>query len=81
MRDATNREEVVDRIQRVVGIRPQFLDGEQEARLTYLAAHRWYGWSAGRLLLFDIGGGSMEIALAGTPTRTWRCECLWAPGG
>lgn len=63
VRDATNREDVVDRIQRVVGIRPQFLDGEQEARLTYLAAHRWYGWSAGRLLLFDIGGGSMEIAL------------------
>ena len=63
VRDATNRDEVVDRIQRVVGIRPQFLDGEQEARLTYLAAHRWYGWSAGRLLLFDIGGGSMEIAL------------------
>lgn len=63
VRDATNREEIVGHIQRVVGIRPQFLAGEEEARLTYLAAHRWYGWSAGRLLLLDIGGGSMEIAL------------------
>jgi exopolyphosphatase/guanosine-5'-triphosphate,3'-diphosphate pyrophosphatase len=63
IRDATNREEIIDEIQRVVGIRPQYLSGQQEARLTYVAAHRWYGWSAGRLLLLDIGGGSMEIAL------------------
>lgn len=63
VRDATNRDEIIDRIQRTIGIRPQFLAGEEEARLTYLAAHRWYGWSVGRLLLLDIGGGSMEIAL------------------
>ncbi|WP_084628544.1 hypothetical protein [Amycolatopsis nigrescens] len=63
VRDATNRDEVIDRIEAVSGVRPQFLTGEQEARLTYLAAHRWYGWSAGRLLLIDIGGGSMELVL------------------
>ncbi|SEQ93657.1 exopolyphosphatase / guanosine-5'-triphosphate,3'-diphosphate pyrophosphatase [Lentzea xinjiangensis] len=63
IRDAANREEIIDEIERVAGIRPQFLSGQQEARLTYFAAHRWYGWSAGRLLLLDIGGGSMEIAL------------------
>jgi exopolyphosphatase/guanosine-5'-triphosphate,3'-diphosphate pyrophosphatase len=32
-----------------------------EGRLTYLAVHQWYGWSAGRQLVLDIGGGSMEI--------------------
>lgn len=63
VRDAPNRDEAIDRIEEVAGVRPQFLTGEQEARLTYLAVHRWYGWSAGRLLLLDIGGGSMEIAL------------------
>lgn len=63
VRDATNRDEIIDRIERQAGVRPQFLSGEQEARLTYLAAHRWYGWSAGRILLLDIGGGSMEIVL------------------
>ncbi|TDC51094.1 hypothetical protein E1212_13175 [Jiangella ureilytica] len=63
IRDARNRDEVIDRIEERAGVRPQFLTGEQEARLTYLAVHRWYGWSAGRLLLLDIGGGSMEIAL------------------
>jgi exopolyphosphatase / guanosine-5'-triphosphate,3'-diphosphate pyrophosphatase len=63
IRDAANREYVLDRIEQGCGIRPQYLTGAQEARLTYLAVHRWYGWSAGRLLNIDIGGGSMEIAL------------------
>ena len=38
------------------------LSGEDEARLTFLAARRWFGWSAGRLLVLDIGGGSLELA-------------------
>jgi exopolyphosphatase/guanosine-5'-triphosphate,3'-diphosphate pyrophosphatase len=63
VRDAANREVILDRLENECGVRPQFLAGEDEARLTYLAAHRWYGWSAGRLLMIDIGGGSTEIAL------------------
>jgi exopolyphosphatase/guanosine-5'-triphosphate,3'-diphosphate pyrophosphatase len=63
LRDATNRDQVVARIEEEAGIRPQFLSGEDEARLTYLAVHHWFGWSAGRLLVLDIGGGSMEIVL------------------
>jgi exopolyphosphatase / guanosine-5'-triphosphate,3'-diphosphate pyrophosphatase len=63
VRDATNRDQVLDEIQNAAGIRPQYLSGDEEARLTYLAVHRWYGWSAGRLLLLDIGGGSMEIVI------------------
>jgi exopolyphosphatase / guanosine-5'-triphosphate,3'-diphosphate pyrophosphatase len=61
IRDATNRDEVVGRIGQMAGMLPQFLSGEQEAHLTYLAVHRWYGWSSGRILMLDIGGGSMEI--------------------
>ena len=38
------------------------LPGEDEARYTFLAVRRWYGWSAGRLLVLDIGGGSLELA-------------------
>ncbi len=63
VRDATNGAEIADRLARETGIQPRFLTGEEEARLTYLAVRRWYGWSAGRLLVVDIGGGSMEIAL------------------
>lgn len=63
IRDANNRAEIIELIERDCGVCPDFLSGEQEARLTYLAVHRWYGWSARRLLMLDIGGGSMEIVL------------------
>jgi exopolyphosphatase/guanosine-5'-triphosphate,3'-diphosphate pyrophosphatase len=63
IRDATNRDEIMDLLERDGGVRPQYMSGVDEARLTYLAARRWYGWRAGRILLLDIGGGSMEIVL------------------
>ena len=63
VRDATNRELILAQLERETGVRPQTLSGADEARLTYLAVRQWYGWSAGRLLVLDIGGGSMEIAL------------------
>src|SRR5206468_3019007 len=39
------------------------LPGPEEARLTFLAVRRWFGWSSGKVLMLDIGGGSLEIAL------------------
>src|SRR5689334_12612007 len=49
VRDAANRDLILDRVEAEAGVRPQYLSGEAEARLTYLAVHEWYGWSAGRL--------------------------------
>jgi exopolyphosphatase / guanosine-5'-triphosphate,3'-diphosphate pyrophosphatase len=63
VRDAANRDLILDRVEAETGVRPQYLSGEDEARLIYLAVHQWYGWSAGRLLILDIGGDSMEIVL------------------
>lgn len=62
IREATNGEEVLARIEAEAGVHLGVLSGEDEARITFLAVRRWYGWSAGRMLLFDIGGGSLEIA-------------------
>lgn len=62
IRDATNRDAILDRIAAETGVSLQYLSGEQEARLTYGAVRSWYGWQAGRLLNVDIGGGSMELA-------------------
>jgi exopolyphosphatase/guanosine-5'-triphosphate,3'-diphosphate pyrophosphatase len=62
IREATNGEEVLARVEAEVGVHLSVLSGEDEARITFLAVRRWYGWSAGRVLLFDIGGGSLEIA-------------------
>ena len=45
------------------GVELRVLSGEGEARMTFLAVRRWFGWSAGRLLVLDIGGGSLEIGV------------------
>jgi len=62
VRDAANRVAVVEEVAARTGVRLGFLSGRDEARLTFLAARGWYGWSAGPLLLADIGGGSLEVA-------------------
>jgi exopolyphosphatase/guanosine-5'-triphosphate,3'-diphosphate pyrophosphatase len=62
VRDATNSEDVLERVRKEAGVSLAVLPGEDEARLTFLAVRRWFGWSSGRLAVFDIGGGSLEIA-------------------
>lgn len=62
VRDATNSAEVLKRVAKQSGVELLILSGEDEARLTFLAVRRWLGWSAGRLVCLDIGGGSLEIA-------------------
>jgi exopolyphosphatase / guanosine-5'-triphosphate,3'-diphosphate pyrophosphatase len=62
VRDAGNGLEVLARVEERTGTQIRVLSGENEARLTFLAARRWFGWSSGRLLVFDIGGGSLEVA-------------------
>jgi exopolyphosphatase/guanosine-5'-triphosphate,3'-diphosphate pyrophosphatase len=63
VRDATDSAEVLTRVREDAGVDLQVLPGEDEARLTFLAVRRWFGWSAGRLLCLDIGGGSLELAV------------------
>jgi exopolyphosphatase / guanosine-5'-triphosphate,3'-diphosphate pyrophosphatase len=62
IREADNGSAVLRRVREQTGVDLQVLTGEDEARLTFLAARRWFGWSAGRLLVLDIGGGSLELA-------------------
>jgi exopolyphosphatase / guanosine-5'-triphosphate,3'-diphosphate pyrophosphatase len=65
VREAENAGDVLDHVGRCTGVRLEVLTGEDEARLTFLAVRRWFGWSSGRLAVFDIGGGSLEIAAGG----------------
>lgn len=62
VRDAVNSDAVLAHVQERTGVELAVLSGSDEARLTFLAVRRWFGWSAGRLAVFDIGGGSLEIA-------------------
>ena len=90
VRDAVNSDEVLAHVAEHAGVELEVLSGEDEARLTFLAVRRWFGWSAGRLAVFDIGGGSLEIA-AGTdeaPDVAWslplgagRMAKTWFGGG
>nr|WP_282441302.1 Ppx/GppA phosphatase family protein [Corynebacterium pygosceleis] len=62
IRSATNGQDVIDTVERETGVRLEVLSGEDEARLTFLAVRRWYGWSTGRIVNLDIGGGSLELS-------------------
>jgi exopolyphosphatase/guanosine-5'-triphosphate,3'-diphosphate pyrophosphatase len=62
IREAPNGEAVLARVREETGVELQMLSGEDESKLTFLAVRRWFGWSSGRLLVVDIGGGSLEIA-------------------
>jgi len=63
LREANNSEEIIKSINKDFHIDLQVLSGDEEAKLTFLAARRWFGWSSGRLLVIDIGGGSLEMAV------------------
>lgn len=73
VRDAGNSDAVLDRVHADTGVRISVLPGEDEARLTFLAVRRWFGWSSGRLAVFDIGGGSLEVAVGAdeAPDVAW----------
>ena len=62
VRDAADGADVLEQVRAESGVDLHVLPGEDEARLTFLAVRRWFGWSAGRLLCLDIGGGSLELA-------------------
>jgi exopolyphosphatase / guanosine-5'-triphosphate,3'-diphosphate pyrophosphatase len=63
VREASNAAEVLARVREQTEVELAVLSGPDEARYTFLAARRWCGWSAGRLLILDIGGGSLELAI------------------
>src|ERR1700722_5845668 len=63
VRDAVNGDEVLSRIQERTAAPTRVLAGESEAKPPSLAPRRWFGWSSGRLLVVDIGGGSLEIGI------------------
>ena len=89
VREASNVERVLARVTEEAGVKLEVLSGEDEARLTFLAARRWFGWSAGRLLALDIGGGSLEVAygldeepdaVVSLPLGAGRLTSAWLPG-
>src|SRR5207253_1246779 len=63
-RDAQNRDDFFGPAEQVLGVRPELLSGEEEARLEYLGATASLAEPAPYLVV-DVGGGSTEFIAGG----------------
>ena len=66
-RDARNREDFVAGVRRLLGVAPEVVSGQEEARLSFtgalLGAHESSDGGAVPRLVVDLGGGSTELVL------------------
>ena len=64
IRDASNRDEVVQAISEVAGVEVEVLSEEEEGRLSFIGATKTLGHPvAGKIGVVDVGGGSSEVIL------------------
>lgn len=64
VRHATNGAAFLRQVRETAGLRVRILDGEEEARLAFRSALAHFDLGRGRAIVMDIGGGSVEFALA-----------------
>ncbi|MEO7367339.1 MAG: Ppx/GppA phosphatase family protein [Gemmatimonadaceae bacterium] len=64
VREASNGAEWLALVRKEAGLRVSILDGEDEARLSFLSALAHFDLGSGRAVVVDIGGGSLELALS-----------------
>ena len=66
-RDARNREDFVEGVRRLLGVAPEVVSGQEEARLSFtgslLGARESADGGAAPRLVVDLGGGSTELVL------------------
>lgn len=75
VRDSANADAVMRKVHRRTGVELKVLSGKEEARLSYTAARHWFGWSAGPMVVLDVGGGTVELA-AGSGAEPDRAVSL-----
>lgn len=64
LRDASNREEFLERASAALQARVEVISGQEEARLIHLGVQSRWPHPGERVLMIDIGGGSAEIMLS-----------------
>jgi exopolyphosphatase/guanosine-5'-triphosphate,3'-diphosphate pyrophosphatase len=64
VRDASNAAAFTDRVRETTGLEVRVLRGDEEAVLCFRSALAHFELGAGRSLVMDIGGGSLELVLA-----------------
>ncbi len=65
-RDAANRDAFFDAAEAAVGVRPELISGEEEARLSFAGATADLDPARGPFTVFDLGGGSTEFVVGTT---------------
>ncbi len=69
-RDATNRHLFIDGVRERLGIEPEVISGDEEARLSFIGAIQDLNPSDGPFLVVDIGGGSTEFVFGTTTVES-----------
>ena len=79
-RDAHNREEFEDGIERILGVRPEVISGVEEADLSFLGATSVVDVRALEppYLVADLGGGSTELVLGGRGVHAFDVEAAYS---
>ncbi len=73
IRTAENAGALLDKIQEITGIRAQAISGDREAELIYKGVRRAVPFPEGeRVLIMDIGGGSVEFIIADREQVFWQ---------
>jgi exopolyphosphatase/guanosine-5'-triphosphate,3'-diphosphate pyrophosphatase len=71
-RDAQNRELFIDGVEKILGVTPEVISGEEEANLSFLGAVREMHSSDAPYLVVDIGGGSTEFVFGDSVVESAR---------
>jgi exopolyphosphatase / guanosine-5'-triphosphate,3'-diphosphate pyrophosphatase len=65
LRDARNGGQFIRACREQLGVDVELLSGDTEARLAYMGARSALSLTTGRVLVADVGGGSVELACGG----------------
>jgi len=72
IRNASNSDAFLKSIEAASGIQVQIIDGMKEASLIYLGVKQAIAMGAGKSLIMDIGGGSVEFIIADADQVYWK---------
>ena len=72
LRTADNAPEFLDQVFALTGIRPESIPGDREAALIYLGVRQAVPFPDNRVLIMDIGGGSVEFIIADRTQVRWQ---------
>ncbi|MBS1765586.1 MAG: exopolyphosphatase [Bacteroidetes bacterium] len=72
LRKASNGSDFISEVKHYTGIEIQLIDGLHEAELIYYGVKQAYPLTDKKVLIMDIGGGSVEFIIADKDTIFWR---------